>query len=99
MGRLSGSLSWRLYRKEVLATPFVWIVENDDETCLRYQATSDLYEVATSDGRITHTINKWHRGVYCYENIFRKEETDWKMVYLAREGIFEIFLTIFYVQV
>lgn len=28
----------------------------------------------------------WHNYTYSYRNIFRKEETDWKMTYLAKKG-------------
>lgn len=88
-GRVSGSLGWRLARGETQIDDnghekYVWFL-SANENILRYSASLDQYEfVGNNDVTI---IKNWCAGVFEHKGVFRKEERDWKMVYLARRGI------------
>ncbi|GJQ78291.1 hypothetical protein Trydic_g22132 [Trypoxylus dichotomus] len=90
-GRSSGSLSWRLARGEQQIeagfTPYIWKFSDEDigtnSVSVRYFTASNRYEVLTEAK--TSTLEEWHKGASEVEGIFRKEEKDWKMVYLTRK--------------
>uniref|UniRef100_G1T9A3 Peptide-N(4)-(N-acetyl-beta-glucosaminyl)asparagine amidase n=1 Tax=Oryctolagus cuniculus TaxID=9986 RepID=G1T9A3_RABIT len=87
-GRVSGSVAWRvargemgLQRKEVLFIPS----ENEKiskQLHLCYNIVKDSYVRVSNNNQ---TISGWENGVWKMESIFRKVETDWNMVYLARK--------------
>ncbi|KRT86133.1 hypothetical protein AMK59_821, partial [Oryctes borbonicus] len=91
-GRNSGSMAWRLARGEQQIeagfTPYIW--KFSDETIdgntatVRYFAALNRYEIS-SGTKTTSTLEGWHKGASEVEGVFRKEERDWKMVYLARK--------------
>ncbi|XP_032716878.1 peptide-N(4)-(N-acetyl-beta-glucosaminyl)asparagine amidase isoform X3 [Lontra canadensis] len=86
-GRISGSVAWRvargemgLERKETLFIPS----ENEKiskQLHLCYNIVKDCYIRVSNNNQ---TISGWENGVWKMESIFRKVETDWNMVYLAR---------------
>lgn len=91
-GRSSGSLAWRAARGETGANN----TKEDADGCvfiplesekqkklfhISYNVAKDCY-FRLSNG--SETIPGWHRGAWRKENLFRKEENDWQMVYLAR---------------
>ncbi|XP_014232261.1 peptide-N(4)-(N-acetyl-beta-glucosaminyl)asparagine amidase [Trichogramma pretiosum] len=89
-GRTSGSLAWRLARGEMGGGPSektVWnIPTGTKEFELTYFIAGDKYiaKDITND-KILLEKKGWQNGVDHTEGgIFRKEELDWKMVYLAR---------------
>lgn len=55
---------------------------------LRYSCAKDMYLRYLMNGK-TEMTKKWETFTYHSQNIFRKNETDWKMVYLARIGRLE----------
>lgn len=90
-GRVSGSLAWRAARGEMgaeapaqEAAGFVFVPTETEKRekvfRLSYNVTTDSY-TRGSDGEV---ISGWEEAVWRRETIFRKEETDWKKVYLAR---------------
>ncbi|XP_023022495.2 N-glycanase Pngl [Leptinotarsa decemlineata] len=91
-GRTSGSEVWRLARGEIRKpskeTAFVWKIEKDtlvgNTATIGYSSTLDKYEYI-SEGNIFKSVTGWDEGAYSHKSIFRKEEKDWKMVYLARK--------------
>ncbi|XP_055304059.1 peptide-N(4)-(N-acetyl-beta-glucosaminyl)asparagine amidase [Sitodiplosis mosellana] len=94
-GRSSGSLSWRLTRGEdQQCTSNNFFVFNATETeanakefNVRFSSAKNEYEryLHRSNGvEPTETAKTWQSCAYRWEKIFRKEERDWKMVYLAR---------------
>ncbi|XP_052872471.1 peptide-N(4)-(N-acetyl-beta-glucosaminyl)asparagine amidase [Anopheles cruzii] len=94
-GRSSGSLEWRLQRGEQqVNTRYMFIPTADEVQArqfnIRYCCATDRYERFLKGSsnrvneRITETSNGWESRQYMSKNIFRKEEHDWKMVYLAR---------------
>lgn len=82
-GRTSGTLEWRLAREEIQCKQFIWtpteteIINKKFE--LKYSTAMDKY---IHDNII---CEGWQNGVYSYSSLFRKEELDWKRVYLCRE--------------
>ncbi|XP_031442513.1 peptide-N(4)-(N-acetyl-beta-glucosaminyl)asparagine amidase [Clupea harengus] len=89
-GRVSGSLAWRAARGETgaggpaQAEGFVF-VPTETEKCgkvfrLCYNASTDSYTRASS----SDVIGGWEKAAWRKESVFRKEEADWQMVYLAR---------------
>ncbi|XP_062845921.1 peptide-N(4)-(N-acetyl-beta-glucosaminyl)asparagine amidase [Trichomycterus rosablanca] len=91
-GRISGSLAWRAAREETgaasakkKAVEFVFI-PTEPEKCaklfhLQYNVTKDSY-CRVHNG--AEKIQGWENAVWKNESVFRKEEQDWQMVYLAR---------------
>ncbi|XP_062970151.1 peptide-N(4)-(N-acetyl-beta-glucosaminyl)asparagine amidase isoform X1 [Cynocephalus volans] len=87
-GRISGSVAWRVARgemdpekKETLFIPS----ENEKiskQLHLYYNIVKDHYVRVSNSNQ---TISGWENGVWKMESIFRKVETDWNMVYLARK--------------
>ncbi|XP_050074079.1 peptide-N(4)-(N-acetyl-beta-glucosaminyl)asparagine amidase [Anopheles maculipalpis] len=94
-GRSSGSLEWRLQRGEQqINTRYMFIPTEEEVQAkqfnIRYCCATDCYERFLKGAsnrvneRITEKSNGWESRQYVSRNIFRKEEHDWKMVYLAR---------------
>lgn len=91
-GRSSGSLNWKLSRGEQNVNNFyIFSATPSDikekQFNLRYSCSRDTYErYAVVDGQpiIRSEVKNWESCHYLSSNIFRKEERDWKMVYLAR---------------
>ncbi|XP_020035738.1 peptide-N(4)-(N-acetyl-beta-glucosaminyl)asparagine amidase isoform X1 [Castor canadensis] len=87
-GRISGSVAWRVARgemgperKETLFLPS----ENEKiskQFHLCYNVVKDHYVRVSNNNQ---TISGWENGLWKMESIFRKVETDWNMVYLARK--------------
>ena len=96
-GRQSGSLAWRLSRHETKAESsrnYV-IVPTDLEkenlvVDFQYDIRKDEY---LRKSNADEKISNWNALVFQVENMFKKDEHDWKMTYLARKG--EIFRLIF----
>ncbi|XP_061598071.1 peptide-N(4)-(N-acetyl-beta-glucosaminyl)asparagine amidase [Cololabis saira] len=93
-GRNSGSLAWRMARGETgatdaesdtQATAFVFTPtekeKNDGSLHVRYISTKDQYCRVSSDSEV---MKDWDRCVWEKQSVFRKVETDWQMVYIAR---------------
>ncbi|KFM74833.1 Peptide-N(4)-(N-acetyl-beta-glucosaminyl)asparagine amidase, partial [Stegodyphus mimosarum] len=87
-GRNSGSLEWRLTRKETEvpeenAYEFKLCCQEIDHRHfhIKYNCASDKY-VRISDN-LAET-GSWTTYVFSYNNIFRKVEHDWNTVYLCR---------------
>lgn len=82
-GRTSGALTWRLARGETHTNKFIWTpTENEIANKrfeLKYSTAMDKY---IHDNSI---CEGWQNGAYSYSSLFRKEELDWKRVYLCRE--------------
>uniref|UniRef100_A0A182R7C5 Peptide-N(4)-(N-acetyl-beta-glucosaminyl)asparagine amidase n=1 Tax=Anopheles funestus TaxID=62324 RepID=A0A182R7C5_ANOFN len=94
-GRSSGSLEWRLQRGEQqINTRYMFIPTEEEVQAkqfnIRYCCATDCYERFLKGAsnrvneKITEKSNGWESRQYVSRNIFRKEEHDWKMVYLAR---------------
>ena len=88
-GRVSGSLAWRELRGETKTSPAVrepnvikpTKKEQENKFLhLGYCCSTDKYQ-RTSTGE---ECAGWQSLIWESMNIFRKEESDWKMVYLAR---------------
>ncbi|XP_040910202.1 peptide-N(4)-(N-acetyl-beta-glucosaminyl)asparagine amidase [Toxotes jaculatrix] len=93
-GRNSGSLAWRLARGETRAadpgtstqaTGFVF-TPTEKEKCDRllhvcYNATKDQYCRLSNNSEV---IQSWDQCVWRKESVFRKVESDWQTVYIAR---------------
>nr|CAD7394183.1 unnamed protein product [Timema cristinae] len=91
-GRSSGSLSWRLARDETrdeaVFTPHTWRPTAPElearEMHIRYSTAQDKYVQGTLNQQVERL--GWRNGAHLVSKVFRKEETDWKMVYVARKG-------------
>ncbi|KAM9600958.1 peptide-N(4)-(N-acetyl-beta-glucosaminyl)asparagine amidase isoform 1-T1 [Trichechus inunguis] len=86
-GRVSGSVAWRVARGEMgLERKETVFIPSENEKIskqlhLCYNTVKDGY-IRVSDNN--QAISGWENGVWKMESIFRKVETDWNMVYLAR---------------
>ena len=100
-GRQSGSLAWRLSRAETELESSKTIVIKpkplEEESMIidiLFDITKDIY-VRKSNG--DEQISGWSNLAFEVDNMLKKEELDWNMVYLARKGnyftvnVFEIF--------
>ncbi|KAK7864696.1 hypothetical protein R5R35_010953 [Gryllus longicercus] len=89
-GRTSGSLAWRLSRGEAgerrPAGGYVWqptpAEKQQKHLHIVYSCAQDIYIRPTAGGEV---MQFWEQGVFEAESISRKEEKDWKKVYLARK--------------
>jgi len=82
-GRTSGSLTWRLARGEIQIEKFVWTPSETEIANKRFELK---YSTAIDKYIHGNSIHEgWKSGVYSYSSLFRKEEFDWKTVYLCRE--------------
>uniref|UniRef100_A0AAR5PYV4 Peptide-N(4)-(N-acetyl-beta-glucosaminyl)asparagine amidase n=2 Tax=Dendroctonus ponderosae TaxID=77166 RepID=A0AAR5PYV4_DENPD len=85
-GRQSGGIAWRLARGEIEGN-FSWnidpIVFKNNVAVLKYCAAEDEYRLFNGP-TLERTVKVWAKGCYHIDHVFRKEEKDWKMVYLAR---------------
>uniref|UniRef100_A0A2K6EN19 Peptide-N(4)-(N-acetyl-beta-glucosaminyl)asparagine amidase n=1 Tax=Propithecus coquereli TaxID=379532 RepID=A0A2K6EN19_PROCO len=87
-GRISGSVAWRVARGEMglERRETLFIPSENEKICkqlhLRYNIVKDHYVRVSNNNQ---TISGWENGVWKMESIFRKVETDWNMVYLARK--------------
>jgi hypothetical protein len=97
-GRQSGSLAWRLARAETKlgqgsTSPQKFVLkptglEQESLTVhLEYNISQDEYKRVSNGNEV---IKGWSNASFQTENIFKKEETDWKMVYLARKGTYRV---------
>ncbi|KAH9524490.1 Peptide-N(4)-(N-acetyl-beta- glucosaminyl)asparagine amidase, partial [Bulinus truncatus] len=90
-GRTTGSLAWREARGELGAQSspylnnFVFLPTEAERECemmhIVYNPAADKY-IRISSGN--QEYEGWQTCVFSSVDIFRKEEYDWKMVYLAR---------------
>lgn len=88
-GRSSGSLAWRLARGEIDNSPeqsgYVFRLTPHEADrmyfSVKYSCADDKY--VRNSGKHTETPS-WASCVFSHSNVFRKVESDWKMVYLAR---------------
>ena len=89
-GRQSGSLAWRLSRAETELESSKTIVIKpkplEEESMIidiLFDITKDIY-VRKSNG--DEQISGWSNLAFEVDNLLKKEESDWNMVYLARKG-------------
>lgn len=88
-GRTSGSMAWRVARGEAGSEKrkeVIFVPSEKEKTSklfhLTYNIVEDSYiRISNNNEKITG----WEAGVWKVESIWRKVETDWKMVYLARK--------------
>ncbi|XP_015263723.1 PREDICTED: peptide-N(4)-(N-acetyl-beta-glucosaminyl)asparagine amidase isoform X1 [Gekko japonicus] len=87
-GRTSGSIAWRVARGEIALQnkEVVFIPTGKEKTSkflhLRYNIVKDCYvRISNNNER----ISGWENGIWKMESVWRKAESDWKMVYLARK--------------
>ncbi|KAI5640143.1 transglutaminase-like superfamily domain-containing protein [Phthorimaea operculella] len=82
-GRISGAMAWRTQRGEFQpANTHVFRFDQPADCAVKYSAGTDKYEIENGERK---EISSWVSGVYNAQHMFRKEEKDWKMAYLARE--------------
>ena len=85
LGRQSGSLAWRLSRQETTKGFVIKPTNLEIEAKkidISYDINGDKY-VRWSNNK--ETVKNWSAFTFHNENIFKKEEQDWKMIYLARK--------------
>ncbi|KAM9187881.1 peptide-N(4)-(N-acetyl-beta-glucosaminyl)asparagine amidase isoform 1-T1 [Dugong dugon] len=86
-GRVSGSVAWRVARGEMgLERKETVFIPSENEKIskqlhLCYNIVKDGYIRVSENNQ---AISGWENGVWKMESVFRKVETDWNMVYLAR---------------
>lgn len=88
-GRSSGSLTWRLARGETApdtqVSGFVFSPteseQRDNVLHVKYSAATDQYSRLSNRRQV---VSGWAQCVWENEGMFRKEESDWNMVYLCR---------------
>ncbi|KAM6452750.1 peptide-N(4)-(N-acetyl-beta-glucosaminyl)asparagine amidase isoform 1-T1 [Liasis olivaceus] len=87
-GRVSGSLAWRVARGEIaLKNKEVVFIPTGKEKAsklfhLSYNIVEDCYTRISNNNE---KISGWEKGVWKMDSLWRKVESDWKMVYLARK--------------
>lgn len=91
-GRTTGSLAWRMARGEIgssqaptSAEPFVFKLTEEERRSkvfhVKYSCAKDEYIRVSKNSEV---IKPFSSCVNKQQNVFRKEERDWKMAYLAR---------------
>ncbi|KOC65312.1 Peptide-N(4)-(N-acetyl-beta-glucosaminyl)asparagine amidase [Habropoda laboriosa] len=89
-GRISGSNEWKLARGEICeanaTTDYSWdISKYRDAFHLHYSIVNDAYTVTDNDDKVLMYLSGWQNGVNeAQGGMFRKNEYDWMVVYLAR---------------
>ncbi|CAG9795907.1 unnamed protein product [Diatraea saccharalis] len=83
-GRISGSTVWKMERGETgrLTPRHTFLFTKPGNIFIRYFPVADEYRISGPEPGVIQT---WSAGALEITNIFRKEETDWKQVYLARK--------------
>lgn len=82
-GRTSGALTWRLARGEIQANQYIWTPTKTEIANKKFELK---YSTVTNKYIHDNIIHEgWQNGVFSYSSLFRKEELDWKKVYLCRE--------------
>ena len=89
-GRTSGSKEWRLARGEMSSSNSVVPVESDSIVMTIEELNNNLFmleynPISNSYKRGNKEIKRWQSLATKYKNIMRKEELDWKKVYLCRK--------------
>ncbi|CAB4063552.1 E3.5.1.52 [Lepeophtheirus salmonis] len=84
-GRQSGSSAWRLQRGEVgeQFKPYVWKPNEHECETKEFELCYNVIEDTYIRGK--ERIVGWRNGLSEMKDLFRKEERDWNMVYLARK--------------
>ena len=92
-GRQTGSLAWRIERGELggggenekFGGSFIPTAAEIEAKVfhLEFDVTENMYRRPLAGGK-QNKLEGWQQGVKQAENIFRKVEHDWDMVYLAR---------------
>ncbi|XP_060828510.1 peptide-N(4)-(N-acetyl-beta-glucosaminyl)asparagine amidase [Bombus pascuorum] len=89
-GRSTGSYEWRLARGEISESKpkenYSWDISNYGEAFrLQYSVVNDVYMITDNSGTALTNIFGWQNGTNKIEGgMFRKEEHDWKVTYIAR---------------
>ncbi|XP_061443870.1 peptide-N(4)-(N-acetyl-beta-glucosaminyl)asparagine amidase isoform X3 [Rhineura floridana] len=87
-GRISGSTAWRVARGEIAleSNGAIFIPTGEEKASkllhLRYNIVEDCYMRISNNNE---KISGWEKGVWRMDSLWRKVESDWKMVYLARK--------------